>query len=241
MLEAYRGLDVTRLFEVFRHPPQTAHLLHRMWVGALAPGEAAAARGTGKPQAPKPRRASGAEEAGGSAEDGDDEEEWVLRYDGGAPDFVLTVGIPGSGKSTWVKQQVQDEGDPSGRGGTVVVSTDAIRLELTGSVAFTNIEGEVWAVARSRITEALLDGRTTILDATNTISRHRVALCHGLPPCTPLAKIFHALPEEACRRIDADIARGVPRSDVPHDVVRKMHEQFTRDLPLLHADGFGII
>lgn len=44
------------------------------------------------------------------------------------PKFIMMVGLPGSGKSTWAKEYVKTSENE-----TVILSSDAVREELFGS------------------------------------------------------------------------------------------------------------
>ena len=159
------------------------------------------------------------------------EKVWELEYDPeshGIPIFVMTVGIPGSGKSTWASHQT----------GYEIISSDDIRKELTGSLGLTTKEELIWNTVWNRISAALLFGKSVILDSTNTISNHRSRLLASLPPCVSYSKVFLSTPELSKRRIDEDIARGRCRSEVPYPAILKMYKQLNRDLHLLQSDGF---
>src|SRR5260370_40411744 len=70
---------------------------------------------------------------------------------------VIAVGLPGSGKTTWLAQFGQD-----------VLSSDAIRAELTGDAGDQSANARVFAVLRQRLEERLARGEAlTYIDATN--------------------------------------------------------------------------
>jgi len=72
----------------------------------------------------------------------------VLRYiqssDSGVPTLIFTVGIPGSGKSTWIHSQ----------DGFEVVSLDDIRKSL-GDVSDQSKDRTVVSMAKSRLNNLL--------------------------------------------------------------------------------------
>jgi predicted kinase len=81
-----------------------------------------------------------------------------------APNILLmTVGLPRSGKSTWVSQQPFP-----------IVNPDSIRLALHGQPFIGLAEGFVWAIAKVMVRALFISGHTTvILDATNTTRNRR--------------------------------------------------------------------
>ena len=76
--------------------------------------------------------------------------------------LILTVGLPLSGKTTWVKEQ-----------GKPIVNPDSIRLALHGHRFLQSAEPFVWAIAYLMARALFLAGcKDVIVDATN-ISRAR--------------------------------------------------------------------
>lgn len=69
--------------------------------------------------------------------------------------LIITVGIPGCGKSTWAELQ-----------GYEVVSSDAIREELCGDATDQSRNSEVFATFHDRIANALFLDETVIADST---------------------------------------------------------------------------
>jgi predicted kinase len=69
--------------------------------------------------------------------------------------LIITVGIPGCGKSTWAEMQNAE-----------VVSSDAIREELCGDPTDQSRNSEVFALFHARIASELAKGETVIADST---------------------------------------------------------------------------
>jgi predicted kinase len=79
-------------------------------------------------------------------------------------EFTITVGISGSGKTTWLLENST---------GKRVISPDEIRRELTGDVSDQTKNKEVFKIAFERVINALNNGVSVIFDATNVVSVHR--------------------------------------------------------------------
>lgn len=116
---------------------------------------------------------------------------------------VVTVGLPGSGKSTWLAKT-----------GTEPVSSDAMRLQLADDENDQTIHDRVFAAMRYLVRQRLEIGRPlTCIDATNLVPRDRKAFID-------LAKEFGAnveavwfdVPAEECRRRNRLRNRVVPDS-----------------------------
>lgn len=81
--------------------------------------------------------------------------------------LIVTVGLPRSGKSTWVEELRRRNGWP-------VVSTDAIRLVIHGHRYLASAEPHVWAAAKTMVPALFLAGHElVVLDACNTTAAQR--------------------------------------------------------------------
>ena len=80
--------------------------------------------------------------------------------------LIVLSAMPGSGKSTWAKQYLAEHSH------TYVVSSDAIRYELTGQSQDFSKQKEVWELFSLRIHEYAQknDDVTVILDALNDLN-----------------------------------------------------------------------
>ena len=85
--------------------------------------------------------------------------------------FVMLIGIPGSGKSTWAKTMTKDH---------VVHSSDAIREELYGSYDVQDNPAKVFDLMQKRTVADLKAGNNVIYDATNLFSKRRMGLLTAL-------------------------------------------------------------
>ena len=151
------------------------------------------------------------------------------------PSLTILVGIPGSGKSTWIADNKKDD--------DVVVSPDDIRRELSGNVSDQTQNDKVWFLAKDRTSKALKAGKNVILDATNVSSKSRKRFISGLPECKRRAKRFEADPEVTFQRIRKQIEKGEDRSDVPHGAIASMYEQFKNQSSVqqLESEGYEVL
>jgi protein phosphatase len=83
------------------------------------------------------------------------------------PCLVVLIGPAGAGKSTLAARLFA----PS-----EIVSSDAIRAELTGDPASQHLNGRTFRVLHERVATRLAEGRLTVVDATNVTADSRAAL-----------------------------------------------------------------
>lgn len=125
--------------------------------------------------------------------------------------LILTIGLPGSGKSTWAREQV----------GAVIVERDALREELTGDMRNHTQESRVTRVANERVFDALAAGKTVIVADTNLRARYRKAwrLLAEEIGATYSEQSFLHVPVLVC--IERDAQRPNP---VGEEVICRMHQ-----------------
>ena len=80
--------------------------------------------------------------------------------------LIVLSAMPGSGKSTWANKYKEEHSH------TLIVSSDQIRYELTGTTQDFSKQQEVWELFSLRIHEyaKLYDDVTVILDALNDLN-----------------------------------------------------------------------
>jgi predicted kinase len=145
---------------------------------------------------------------------------------------TFLIGIPGCGKSTYIKEHIDTLG--------VIVCPDDIRRDLTGTVSDQTKNREVWTTATEVIKSALQFGNNVTLDATNVKSSNRSAqlkelrrYCNDndIQDVTYHAIVLNIDPEIAKERIHNDIDNGINRANVPDDVIDRMYNEL--------QNGFG--
>ena len=135
--------------------------------------------------------------------------------------IVVLVGLPGSGKSTYVAQ--------AGGG----LSSDAIRKLLADDETDQTIHERVFETLRFLLEQRLRIGRpVTYVDATNLTPEERrpyieIARAHGCE----IDAVFFNVPPEVCRERNAARHRVVPA-----DALEKMVAKLVPPSP---AEGFG--
>lgn len=146
----------------------------------------------------------------------------------------MMVGIPGSGKSTLA------EGWLSRREVDVIISSDAIRKEITGDAGDVSRDTQMWPIFYRRIAEALGKEQRVVADATHLTPATRAELfaCRmdAVWLCDVSAHIVTVAYEVACKR-NADRTRVVPDF-----VMERMFTSFTEncDPDMIEAEGFEV-
>lgn len=117
------------------------------------------------------------------------------------PRIILAVGLPGSGKSTYLANL-----------GAHPISSDAIRLQLVDDETDQTINARVFATVRYLLRQRIgLRRPATYIDATNLTRRDRrpfigIARRHGCP----IEALFFDIPLAVCKARNAARARLVP-------------------------------
>ena len=132
-------------------------------------------------------------------------------------EFVMYVGLPGSGKSHHARMYALQNK-------AVIVSSDAIRAELWGDEAVQGDPSKVFRIARCRIRDLLQEGKNVILDATNMNAKKRASFMRDLKMFMDgytKVCIVMATPFEECVRRDSMRSRRVGK-----EVISKMRASF---------------
>lgn len=138
-------------------------------------------------------------------------------YSSDWPEFLMLVGLPGSGKSTYIKKYFNQN--------LRVHSSDDIREELSGDANNQDINKEVFELLHKRVREDLKNGISCVYDATNISWKKRKAFLESLKGinCWKTCHII-ATPYEVCLEQNRHRDRVVPES-----VIKSMYMNF--DIP----------
>ncbi len=144
---------------------------------------------------------------------------------------IVMIGIPGSGKSTYIRQELAIVPNQQ------IVCPDDIRLELTGDARDQSLNTEVWAIAYEKAKEALLAGKVLIFDATNTKKVDRLALLTHIRSVTEteifVKGIWLRTPLDICKKRNANRQRNVPET-----ALERMYYQLEAEPPR-QDEGFS--
>ncbi len=144
---------------------------------------------------------------------------------------IVLIGIPGSGKTTYIQNELSNVPNP------FTVCPDDIRVELAGDAADQTMNHEVWLQAYQRAEEALQGGNVLIFDATNAKRLDRVVLLDHLRsvmgPEGFIKGIWVKTPLEVCMKRNANRGRTVPEV-----AVERMYHQLEAEPPRLY-EGFN--
>lgn len=126
------------------------------------------------------------------------------------PNFYMMVGLPGSGKSTYARENIE---------GAVICSSDSIREELIGDINSQEKNEEVFRILHKRVKDTLKSGKSVVYDACNISSKRRKAFLDELKniDCYKVCYIM-ATPYDRCRGRNSARERKIPE-----DVIRRMY------------------
>lgn len=140
------------------------------------------------------------------------------------PTLTVLMGVPGSGKTTWVA---------ANGGGQVVCGTDRLRTDrFAGAATVAFIES-----LRTRARRALSAGQDVVVDGCNTRRNERTRwreLAHRHAAAAQLV-VVHASLEQV---LAVQQSRAQP---VPAERVRGYHRDFTRSLASIGGEGWARI
>jgi predicted kinase len=153
----------------------------------------------------------------------------------GQPIIVVTIGAPGSGKTTWRKKFIE-------KSDYVSVCPDEIREKLTGSISDQSKNGEVWKRAYKELDDYINKHQNVIFDSTgSSIKTIKEIEEHCKDKAIVCYKIFD-VPVEVCKeRIKNDISNNINRSNVPDEIVEKIHKNCENVVQFIKESKYFIL
>lgn len=145
------------------------------------------------------------------------------------PEFIMLIGVPGSGKSTYIKKLKADNPDKE----YVVASTDDIISAwgeaegLNYSQAFQKFDyKKAETIFKNQIKDAIKNRKNIIVDRTNLTPKSRAKTMANLPnDYKTIAVVFDVDEKELQQRLDTRAAET--GKHIPDKVVDQMKASFT--------------
>lgn len=143
--------------------------------------------------------------------------------------IYILCGVPGSGKSTWARKQIEEL---DGKG--IIISRDVIRFSILGEDdAYFAHEDEVFNEFIRQAQEAINDQEHTsiFIDATHLNEKNRNKVLSRLWRMDKdvVIGVYFDIPLEECLRRNA---QRTGRALVPETVIKNMYESLTKPLEL---------
>ena len=133
--------------------------------------------------------------------------------------LIMLKGLPGSGKSTWAREQVRNS-----QGAIKRVNKDDLRAMLDDGIHSKGREQFILKIRDAIISSTLLAGHSVIVDDTNFAPKHEINLRNIATSLkVPFEVEFFDTPIEEC--IKRDLARPV---SVGEGVIREMHDRYLK-------------
>lgn len=140
--------------------------------------------------------------------------------------FIMVIGVPGSGKSTYCQNYLKQFPQ------TVWLSSDAMRLKLFGTEEYQKENAKVFQTLEEETLAALKAGKDVLYDCTNLIKANRDKICREVKkiPNVQTSAVVFKLPLWVC------LERNKKRERiVPEKVIRRMY--YTAEWPKVD-EGF---
>lgn len=120
--------------------------------------------------------------------------------------FLMLIGLPASGKSTFAKGLIGERGD------ILYLSSDVIREELYGDESIQGDNKLIFELMESRTKEALNNGYHVVYDATNLSRKKRSHLLRQLPRGTFKTAVYMSTDYEIVQMQNKERDRVVPEN-----------------------------
>lgn len=138
--------------------------------------------------------------------------------------IVMPIGISGSGKSRLYNISYSDYEK---------VCPDDIRYELTGNISDQSRNKDVFRIVEKRIDECVKNGDNVFYDATNVCKNIRKKFIDKIKKYDNVYIIYCVFPaniEVSYERIKNDLQKGVNRSKVSLDVLKKQFDMYKHSI-----------
>ena len=136
------------------------------------------------------------------------------------PTLYMTIGISGSGKSTYLNKKFDKAN---------IISPDEIRKRLTGNVSDQSRNKEVFEITFNEMIQCIKDTGYAVLDSTNVstiVRKNTIEKAKAeIPNLKTVGLFFRANPEVSKKRIKKDIEANKDRSNVPPEVIDRQYQQ----------------
>lgn len=150
-----------------------------------------------------------------------------------SPTVTILRGIPGSGKSTWAKEQVR-----LGKGKVKRINRDDLRAMIDDSVFSRKSEGHINTIRNIVLSYYIEAGCDVIVDDTNVKTSYVKELVEFVKRLRPNSevrvKLFNT-PLETCLERNA---KRTGRARVPEDIVRKFYKSLNDALSQESGEEF---
>lgn len=132
--------------------------------------------------------------------------------------LIVTVGLPASGKTSWVKGFIEDNKDKT----IDIISSDKIREEIFKDIGDQNHNNEVFDIMKRRTKESLSQGHVAVYEATNISSKRRRALLKELKRYYDKAICLFKYKNLLNCLVDNENRK----KRVPSDIINRMYRNF---------------
>lgn len=132
--------------------------------------------------------------------------------------LIMPIGIPGCGKSTFMRYLNEKYGIP-------VVSSDSVREQLYGDESIQGDFNKVFSIVYKNVNDYLDKEEVCILDATNVTRKVRIKAIRNTNP----TQVIYILMDN---NIHQALSRNSKRDRVvPKHVIIRMRKSYIRDFP----------
>lgn len=152
------------------------------------------------------------------------------------PEMIMLMGVPGSGKSTYIKSVLN-----SGKDYVIISTDDLLQEEIirTGN-SYAEVHKAFFKAAekqmKANFAAALLNGQNIIWDQTNWTAKRRKAILGRMPNYFKKGVFFNISLDLAKERVlKRELETG---KHIPMNILEDMHRLF--EVPTI-SEGFNII